>query len=130
MINRIAVLTPSPDRARARQVVTPEGKCGRAWQAVAMIRNVVLGRLNDGVELRAVEPGIAAIAALRPEGLIDCKVGLDARIREGCWDFAITSDFVDEASYHGYDHDEEHNRIRRELIGPLCAEIARVQFAC
>jgi hypothetical protein len=28
----------------------------------------------------------------------------------------------------GYDTDEEHNRIRRELFAPLCAQIVRVQI--
>lgn len=95
-----------------------------------MIRNVVLGRLNDGVDRAQVEPGLAAIAALQPDGLIDCKVGVDLRLRDESWDFAITSDFVDEAAYQAYDRDDEHNRVRREMIAPLCAELARVQFAC
>jgi Stress responsive A/B Barrel Domain len=95
-----------------------------------MIRNVVLGRLKDGVESSAVEPGLAAIAALAPDGMLDCKIGTDLRLRDESWDFAITSDFADEASYRAYDLDDEHNRVRRELIGPFCAEIARVQFSC
>jgi hypothetical protein len=95
-----------------------------------MIRNVVLGRLKDGVELSAVEPGLAAIAALAPDGILDCKVGTDLRLRDESWDFAITSDFADEASYRAYDLDEEHNQVRRELIAPHCAEVARVQFSC
>lgn len=95
-----------------------------------MIRNVVLGRLRDGVDPEQIEPGLAAIAALQPAGLLDCKVGTDLALREESWDFAITSDFVDADSYRRYDLDEEHNRIRRELVGPLCATIARVQFAC
>ena len=95
-----------------------------------MIRNVVLGRLKDGVELSAVEPGLAAIAALEPAGILDCKVGTDLRLRAESWDFAITSDFADEPSYRAYDLDDEHNRVRSEQIAPLCAQIARVQFSC
>jgi len=93
-----------------------------------VIRNVVLGRLRPGVEREQVEPALAAIVALQPAGLIDCRVGTDLRLRDGAWDFAITSDFVDEASYRAYDVDEEHNRIRSEMFGPLCSDIARVQF--
>jgi hypothetical protein len=95
-----------------------------------MIRNVVVGRLNDGVDQAEVEPGLAAIAALELDGLLECKIGLDLRLRDESWDFAITSDFVDEVAYQAYDRDEEHNRIRREMIAPLCAQIVRVQFAC
>ena len=93
-----------------------------------MIRNVVVGRLRDEVDPGAVEPALAAILALRPDGLLDCRVGRDLRLRDESWDFAITSDFVDEQAYQAYDREAEHNRVRREMFGPLCAEIARVQF--
>ena len=93
-----------------------------------MIRNVVVGRLRPGVDLAAVEPALQAMVALRPEGLIDARVGVDRRLRAESWDFAITSDFVSEQAYRSYDEDPEHNRVRQELFGPLCAEIVRVQF--
>lgn len=93
-----------------------------------MIRNVVVGRLRPGVELDAIEPGLAAIVALEPRGLLDCRVGRDLRLRDESWDFAITCDFVDEDAYREYDQDLEHNRVRGQLFAPLCSEIARVQF--
>lgn len=93
-----------------------------------MIRNVVLGRLQEGVQLAEVEPALKAVAELRPEGLVDCRLGVDLRLRQESWDFAITSDFVDEAAYRAYDEDAEHNRIRREMFAPLCAQIVRVQI--
>jgi hypothetical protein len=93
-----------------------------------MIRNVVLGKLREGVALAAVEPALAAIVALDPPGLLDCRVGTDLRLRDESWDFAITSDFADEAAYRAYDEEAEHNRVRREMFAPVCAEIARVQF--
>ena len=76
-----------------------------------MIRNVVVGRLNPGTELAAIEPGLAAIVALQPPGLLDCRVGRDLRLRDESWDFAITCDFVDEDAYRSYDKDVEHNHI-------------------
>jgi len=93
-----------------------------------VIRNVVVGRLNPGVELAEIEPGLAAIMALEPRGLLDCRVGRDLRLRDESWDFAITCDFVDAVAYRSYDTDVEHNRIRREMFAPFCSEIARVQF--
>lgn len=93
-----------------------------------MIRNVVVGRLHPGVDLVAIEPGLAAIVALEPRGLIDCRAGRDLCLRDESWDFAITCDFIDEDAYRSYDQDVEHNRIRREMFAPLCSEIARVQF--
>jgi hypothetical protein len=93
-----------------------------------MIRNVVLGKLRAGVDPAEIGPALAAIVALDPDGLLECHVGRDLRLRDGSWDFAITSDFVDEQAYRVYDQDAEHNRVRREMFGPLCTEIARVQF--
>jgi hypothetical protein len=94
-----------------------------------MIRHVVLGRLKPGVEPAAMQPVLQAIAALRTPGLLDCRTGLDARLRDATWDFAITADFVDEAGYRAYDRDPEHDRIRRDELLPLTEELVRVQFA-
>ncbi len=93
-----------------------------------MIRNIVVGKLRPGLDQADIEPGLAAIAALTPDGVISVILGVDQRLRDTTWDFAITSDFVDVAAYQAYDLDEEHNRIRRELIAPLCEQIVRVQI--
>lgn len=93
-----------------------------------MIRNVVVGRLKPGVDLAAVQPALDAIVALRPPGLIDCRVGVDLRLRAESWDFAITSDFEDADAYRAYDTEGEHNRVRQEMFGPLCEQLVRVQF--
>lgn len=93
-----------------------------------MIRNVVVGKLEPGLELSAIEPGLTAILALEIPGRVACAVGTDLRLREETWDYAITADFVDEESYHAYDADPEHTRVRAELIGPYSEEIVRIQF--
>ena len=93
-----------------------------------MIRNVVVGRVRPGSSPEALEEALDAIMALKPDGLLEMRVGSDAGLREGNWSFAITADFVDEDAYRRYDLDEEHNRVRRELFAPLSEEIARVQF--
>jgi hypothetical protein len=93
-----------------------------------VIRNVVMGKLKDGAAREDAERALAAILALEPEGCVDLRVGLDAGLREGNWDFAIVGDFVDVAAYQRYDEDEEHNRIRRELFAPIAETINRIQF--
>lgn len=93
-----------------------------------MIRNVVVGRVHGGTDPAAVTAALNAIAALEPPGLVDLKLGTNLGLREAAWDFAITSDFVDEQAYLDYDADEQHNLIRRELLGPICEQLARVQF--
>ena len=93
-----------------------------------MIRNVVVGRLREGAAREDAEKALAAIVALDPPGCIDMKVGLDAGLREGNWDFTITTDFADVDSYRAYDTDDEHNRIRRELFAPISEQIVRIQI--
>lgn len=93
-----------------------------------MIRNVVVGRVRPDVSRGQVEEALAAIAALDPPGCLDLRVGVDAGLREGNWSFCITADFTDEDAYRRYDLEEEHNRIRRELFGPISEQIVRVQF--
>ena len=93
-----------------------------------MIRNVVVGRLLPGADPAAVQTALDAIVALPVQGCLDVRVGRDAGLRDGAWGFAITSDWVDADAYRAYDLDAEHDRVRAELFGPLCAEIARVQF--
>ena len=97
-----------------------------------MIRNVVMGRLHPDADLEQLEAGLAGLRALCGdggiEGLVSLTCGRDAGLREGNWDYAVTADLVDEQAYVRYDEDEQHNRIRRELLGPLSEQIVRVQF--
>jgi hypothetical protein len=93
-----------------------------------MIRNVVMGRLRPDADLELLDRGLAGIVGLGIEGMTDVRVGRDAGLRAGNWDYTITADFADQAAYRAYDEDEEHNRLRREIFGPLSAEIARIQI--
>ena len=93
-----------------------------------MIRNVVVGKLREGVAPEDVEKALDAIVALDPPGCLSMLVGTDAGLREGNWDFTITADFADVDSYRAYDLDEEHGRIRRELFAPISEDIVRIQI--
>ena len=94
-----------------------------------MIRNVVVGRLKDGVDPAGIEKGLQALRALRAEGLdLDLKAALDLALRARNPPFVLTLDLPDEESYPVYAADDEHNRIRRELFAPLCSSIERIQF--
>lgn len=95
-----------------------------------MIRNVVLGRLHPDADRQRLAAALQALERLGVDGTIEVRAGLDAGLREGGWDYAITGDFADVEAYRRYDADAEHNRLRREEFGPLSAEIARVQFEC
>jgi hypothetical protein len=93
-----------------------------------MIRNVVVGRLRPDADPALVDRALTEIAMLRVDGLARLVCGRDAGLREGNWDYGIVADLLDEAAYRRYDEDEEHNRIRRELFGPVSEQIVRTQF--
>lgn len=96
-----------------------------------MIRNVVISRMrqpDDPGHQALMREGLAAMAALKLPGMLAMHVGADAGLREGNWSFSITNDWRDVDAYRGYDQDEEHNRIRREIFAVISEEIARVQF--
>lgn len=94
-----------------------------------MIRNVVVGRVREGVPDSDVDKALQALRDLRVEGLeLRLVGGRDLGLREGGAHFAITVDLPDEDAYRRYDTDEEHNRIRRELFVPMCTSIERIQF--
>ena len=121
-----------PDAVRAELAHRPDASRAASTaavrQAARMIRNVVVARLRPDAAREDAERGLTAMKALQIEGLFDMKVGLDAGLREGNWDLAITADFADAEAYQRYDADEEHNRIRREIFAVICAEIVRIQF--
>ena len=100
-----------------------------------MIRNVVVGRLRHAedpgqraADAALLQEGLAGIAALRLPGMLAMNVGCDLGLRDGGWSFAITNDWENAEAYRGYDADEEHNRLRREIFAKICEDIARVQF--
>jgi hypothetical protein len=93
-----------------------------------VVRNVVLIRLLPGATDEQVDRFVTALRALPVGGLVSMTIGRDAGLRDGNADVAIVSDFEDEASYRTYDADEEHNRIRRELVAPIAGGVERCQF--
>jgi hypothetical protein len=94
-----------------------------------MIRNVVVGRLKDGVTPEEIEPALQALRDLKVEGVEFTLVGgVDLGLREGNASYALTCDLVDDDAYRIYDADPEHNRIRGEMIAPLTSSVERVQF--
>ncbi|WP_033291769.1 Dabb family protein [Amycolatopsis jejuensis] len=94
-----------------------------------MIRNVVLGKLKDGVAPADLEKGLQALRELRVAGVeFDLLAGADLGLRAGNADFVITADLPDEDAYRAYDEDPEHNRIRSEVFAPLCSWLERAQI--
>ena len=93
-----------------------------------MIRHVILIKFRPETTREQVDALIAAMHALEIRGLRDFSIGTDLGLREGNMSYAGVFDFEDEDAWRAYDLDEEHNRIRRELVAPIAERAERCQY--
>jgi hypothetical protein len=93
-----------------------------------MIRNVVLFSVKDGTQPEKVEAIARAMKAITFAGCSRWEMGRDLNLRDGNLPYAFIAEFDDEAAYRAYDTNEEHNRIRRELLAPIVERIERFQY--
>jgi Stress responsive A/B Barrel Domain len=93
-----------------------------------MIRNVTILLLRTDHDPALADRALKEIRTLQVDGMVQLVAGRDMKLKDGAWDLVITADFVDAAAYRRYDEDDEHNRMRRELFGPISQQIARAQF--
>jgi len=93
-----------------------------------MIRNVVLFSVKDGTQPQQVEAIARAMKAITFAGCSRWEMGRDLNLRAGNMPYAFIAEFADEAAYRAYDTNEEHNRIRRELLAPIVERIERFQY--
>jgi hypothetical protein len=94
---------------------------------VSMIRNFAILKLRSDVRPDQVDVLIEAMRRLRVIGMSGLIVHRDASLRPGNCDVLIVCDLEDEEAYRRYDSDEEHNRIRRELLAPITERAERIQ---
>jgi hypothetical protein len=96
-----------------------------------VLRHVVLFRWKDGVPEGHAEAVASALRGLVARGIPFTSYDVGADLGMGgpfAYDFAVVGTFADEAAWRVYMDDEEHDRIREQLIGPWVAERAIVQF--
>jgi hypothetical protein len=93
-----------------------------------MVRNVVMIRFKPGTPEAQIDAVQVALEGLDFPERTNLSIGRDARLREGNMDFVAMADFPDEDSYRRFDADEEHNRVRRELIAPIAESVDRCQY--
>jgi|SRR5579862_104829 len=95
-----------------------------------MVRNVVLIRCKPGTTREQIAGIEAALLAIDFPERTNFSMGEDLGLRDGNMSLAILADFSDEDAYRRFDADEEHNRVRRELIAPIALGIERCQYRC
>jgi hypothetical protein len=95
-----------------------------------MFRHVAMFRWVEGAtdaQVSAVEAGLSELPGRIPT-LRAYRFGRDAGINQGNFDFVVVADFDDVDGYLRYRDDPAHQAVLAELIRPILAERAAVQF--
>lgn len=95
-----------------------------------MLTHLVLMTLKpDAPEGRAAEivAALRALPAAIPE-LKEYRVGVDAGLAEGNHQIGVVAGFDDEAGWRAYVAAPAHQKVIAELIRPVLAERAGIQF--
>ena len=75
----------------------------------------------------AVKPALDALAPTL-SGVVSYQCGSGLGLSETSYDFGVIGIFESRTAWDAYMADAEHDRIRSELIGPIAAERAGIQF--
>ena len=96
-----------------------------------MIRHVAVFRWLDGTtddQVAAVTAGLRALPG-QIESVRGYTVGSDLDLGKGRWDFGVVAEFDDADGYQAYVDHAAHQAVATDLIAPIRAERAHVQFA-
>lgn len=97
-----------------------------------MFRHVAMFRWAPGTTDEQVDElrrALRELPAAIPE-LRDYRMGTDAGLADGNWDFVVVADVVDAADWQAYIDHPAHQRVVVEILRPLIGERAAVQFEC
>lgn len=96
----------------------------------AGFRHVVVFRWKEGAteeQKRTLTERLRALPAVIPE-IAAYRIGGDAGINAGNFDFAVVADFADRDGYLVYRDHPEHRAVIDECLSPILAERAAVQY--
>ena len=96
------------------------------------IRHAVLFRFTDDATDAQVEALAAGLSTMPTEtGAVDptdYEHGPALGLNPGSWDYAVVGTFADANAYEAYRDHPAHQSLIRELVTPITAERASVQF--
>jgi quinol monooxygenase YgiN len=93
-------------------------------ETARVIRHVVLFQFNEGTSVEQIDDYerslVEYVATL--DGVNAYRVGRDARINPGTFDFSIVAEFADEAAFREYFDGERHRQIQRDTASMIVAK--------
>jgi hypothetical protein len=78
-------------------------------------------------QIAAVGEALFPLPAIIPE-IRSFRFGADAGLAEGNFDYVVTADFDDVDGFRAYRDHPDHRMVARQVIGPILAARAAVQF--
>lgn len=96
-----------------------------------MFRHVALFRWHPGTtpaDVEGIAPALQALAA-ELDGVHSYACGPDLGLTDTGYDFGVVAEFETRAAWETYQADPEHDRIRRDMVGPHTAAKAGIQLA-
>ena len=94
------------------------------------LRHVVMFRFADGTtdeQVRALAAGLDGMPAAVGT-MADYRHGRDAGINEDTYDYVVVGDFASVDDYLVYRDHPDHQALIRDLVRPILAERATVQY--
>jgi hypothetical protein len=94
------------------------------------LRHVVMFRFVDGVtddQVRSLADGLDRMPGTVGT-MLDYRHGRDAGINEGTYDYVVVGDFATLDDYRAYLDHPDHLALRSDLLEPILAERALIQF--
>jgi hypothetical protein len=94
------------------------------------LRHVVMFRFGDGTtgdQVQALADGLDRMPAAVGT-TVHYHHGRDAGITEGAYDYVVVGDFATVDDYLTYRNHPDHQALIRDLVRPILAERASIQF--
>lgn len=112
------------------RAVDLDGTRAGATTVVAVIRHVALFRWVEGTSAVQQEKLSDALAALPSQisAIRTYHFGPDAGLRDANWDYAVVADFDDTEGWRTYTDDPQHQRVLHDVLTPMVADRAAVQY--
>jgi hypothetical protein len=93
-------------------------------ETAAVIRHVVLFQFTDDTTVEQIDDYerslVEYVATL--DGVESYRIGRDARINPGTYDFSIIAEFADEAAFREYFDGARHKEIQRDSTSMILAK--------
>ena len=93
-------------------------------QTAAVIRHVVLFQFTDDTTVEQIDDYerslVDYVATL--DGVESYRIGRDARINPGTYDFSVIAEFADEAAFRAYFDGARHKEIQRNTAAMIAAK--------